>query len=514
MADGWITSGTAQCCESGTRAKGLKGTSMATKEMLRDIVGEGNSSTDSCALDSYASDLSFVRGMRPELVVRPQSTEDVVNLVRLAREAGKALVPVSSGAPHFHGDTVPATGGAVICDLSGMKSILLVNRQERLAICEAGVTFGELIPAVAKEGLRLNMPLHPRATKSVVGSLLSREPVLMPHYHWDISDPIGSTEVVFGTGDLFRTGAAAGPGTIEEQRAAGGVQKEAAGPSANSWHRILQGAQGTMGIVTWASIRCELLPTREEPYFIGSDDLAQLLQAAHWLVRLRLGNELLILDRTDLAGLVSENAADWLGLAEALPSWLLFFNLAAYEYLPDKRIQGQNQDVDELLQRLSLERVRSIGGVSAGQFLQLVRRPSNEPYWKLRPEGACQDIFFLTTHSKIPGLVKTMTELANTAGFPQTKIGTYIQPVVQGSSVHCEFSLFYEPTDALQTRAVRDLATRVIDPLVAGGAFFSRPFGEAARHIMNRDAATVETLKKVRAIVDPDSILNPGRLCF
>ncbi len=79
---------------------------------------------------------------------------------------------------------------------------------------EPGVTFGELIAAVAEKGLRLNMPLQPRATKSVVGSMLSREPVIMPHYHWDISDPIGSTEVVFGTGDMFRTGAAAGPGDI------------------------------------------------------------------------------------------------------------------------------------------------------------------------------------------------------------------------------------------------------------------------------------------------------------
>ena len=78
------------------------------------------------------------------------------------------------------------------------------------------VTFGELIPAAAKKGLRLNMPLQPRQTKSVVGSMLSREPVIMPHYHWDISDPIGSTEVVFGTGDMFRTGAAAGPGSIED----------------------------------------------------------------------------------------------------------------------------------------------------------------------------------------------------------------------------------------------------------------------------------------------------------
>ena len=144
-----------------------------------------------------------------------------------------------------------------------MKKIDLIDPFERVAsVVEPGVTFGELIPAVAEKGLRLNMPLQPRATKSVVGSMLSREPVIMPHYHWDISDPIGSTEVVFGTGDMFRTGAAAGPGDIAEQRAGGGVQKEAAGPSAMSLHRLLQGAQGTMGIVTWASARCELIPEK------------------------------------------------------------------------------------------------------------------------------------------------------------------------------------------------------------------------------------------------------------
>ena len=42
----------------------------------------------------------------------------------------------------------------------------------------------------------------------------------------------------------------------------------------------------------------------------------------------------------------------------------------------------------------------------------------------------------------------------------------------------------------------------------------ARPFGEAARWIMNRDAAQVEALKKFKAIVDPAGILNPGKLCF
>jgi len=435
-------------------------------------------------------------------------------VVNLAKETATPLVTVSSGPPHFHGDTVPATGDAVVVDLSGMKKIDLVHRVGRVAVFEPGVTFGELIPAVAKEGLRLNMPLQPRGAKSVVGSMLSREPVIMPHYHWDISDPIGSTEVVFGTGEKFRTGSAANPGTIEEQRKAGGVQKEAAGPSANSWHRVLQGAQGTMGIVTWASARCELLPQLEQPYFVGSADLAKLLETVHWLVRLRLGNECLILSSTDLAGLMTKDDPAYARLVANLPSWILFFNLAAYDYLPPQRMEGQILDTKELLQRIGLDTVESLGDITAGEFLEAIRRPSAEPYWKLRGKGGCQDLFFLTTYAKIPEQIKIMAQAAEAAGFAPAQIGIYLQPIVQGTNCHVEFSLFYDPQDPTEARVVRKLATSVIQPLMAAGGFFSRPFGEAARDIMNRDAATVEALRKVKAIVDPVGILNPGKLCL
>jgi FAD/FMN-containing dehydrogenase len=492
-----------------------KAVKMVTQSGLAEIVGAGNVSADPATLATYATDHSFVGKMTPQFVVKVDSRETIQKLVNLAKETNTPLVPVSSGGPHFYGDSVPSTGDAVIVDLSGMKKIDLIEPKERVAsVIEPGVTFGELIPAVAAKGLRLNMPLAPRSTKSVVGSMLSREPVIMPHYHWDIADPIGSTEVVFGTGDMFRTGAAAGPGSIAEQRAAGGRQKEAAGPSAMSLHRLLQGAQGTMGIVTWASARCELLPVREQPYFVGSHDVAKLLAAAHWLVRLRLGNELLILNRVDVAALVAKDDLSYGRLVAKLPSWLLFFNLAAYDFLPDMRMEGQIQDTRETLQRVGLETMNSVGAIGAGQFLEAIRRPSDEPFWKLRREGGCQDIFFLTTYAKIPGVVKAMTAAADEAGFPVTKMGIYLQPIVQGTNCHVEFNLFYDPTNPAEARTVRGLATGAIQPLMNAGAFFSRPFGEAARRIMNGDAASVEALKKFKAIVDPAGILNPGKLCF
>jgi FAD/FMN-containing dehydrogenase len=487
---------------------------MITEKGLKEIAGEGNVSEEPSILKAYSADQSFVGRVLPRYVAKVDSTEMVKRLVSAARETATPLVPVSSGAPHFNGDTVPSAGGAVIVDLSGMKGITFMDERDRVCVVEPGVTFGELIPAVAELGMRLNMPLAPRATKSVLGSMLSREAVIMPHYHWDISDPIGSVEVIFGTGDMFRTGAAAGPGNIKEQRAAGNVQKEAAGPSANSWHRLLQGAQGTMGIVTWASLRCELIPTVEEPYFVGSNSLSKLQEAIYWLVRLRLGNECLILSNVDVASLMAKDDSEYAKMVSKLPAWVLFFNLAAYDYLPEMRMEGQTHDMQELLQRIGLDTSHSVAGIGVGQFLETIRKPSDEPYWKLRQQGACQDIYFLTTPGKVPGLIKVMIDTAEAAGFSGTKIGTYVQPIVQGTNTHVEFSLFYDPEDKAEAAIVKGLATSAIEPLMGAGAFFSRPFGEAARMIVNRDSASVDTLKRVRSIVDPAGILNPGKLCF
>jgi FAD/FMN-containing dehydrogenase len=488
---------------------------MIAKEKLAKIVGGANVSDDAATLDAYSQDMSFVNKIRPACVVKPQSAAEVKQVVGLANETGTPLVPVSSGPPHFKGDTVPTTGGAVVVDLSGMNKIVFVDRPRRVAMVEPGVTFGELIPAAKKEGIRLNMPLLPRASKSVVGSLLDREPVLMPKYQWDISDPLACIEVIFGTGDDFRTGQAAGPGTIEEQWAVGGVQKAPYGPHVPSWHRLVQGAQGTMGVVTWVSLRCELLPSLEEPYVVGSSQLGPLLEMAAWLIRLRMVNECFVLSSADLASTFAEQwPADYKRLKGDLPSWTLFYTVAGYDYYPEERVSTYLSDITDLTKRLGVQPSRSVGGLSARDILKAVQRPCPEPYWKLRSKGACEDVFFLAPSDKIEGLIETMQGLADKAGYPVSDLGIYIQPIVQGVGCHCEFNLFYDPDNPSDAGQVKDLAALATKTLLDAGAFFSRPYGDYARAIMNRDAASVEMLKKLKKIFDPNGVMNPGKLCF
>ena len=488
---------------------------MIEKEKLVKIAGASNVSYDRAQLDEYARDISFVNAVRPECVVKPTSTEVVQQLVKLANETSTPLVPVSSGPPHFRGDTVPSIGGSVIVDMSKMKKILNVDRARRVAMVEPGVTFGELIAAAEKEGIRLNLPLLPRKSKTVIGALLEREPVIMPKYQWDISDPLACVEVIFGSGDEFRTGQAAGPGTVEQQWKVGGVQKAPYGPGVASLHRIVQGSQGTMGIVTWASMRCELIPSVEEPFFVGADNFTVLLDLASWLVRLRMANECFILNSTNLAAIFAKKwPKDYQALKDSLPAWILFYNVAGYEYLPEERVTSYIKDITDITKRLGVEAVKAVGGVSANEILKTVQQPSAEPYWKLRYKGACEDIIFLTINDKLEGQIGAMFDTVKKSGYPSSDVGVYIQPIVQGTGVHCEFNLFYDPANASEVNRVKNLTYAAVKALLAKDAFFSRPYGENTKIIMNRDAATISILNKLKKMFDPNNIMNPGKVCF
>jgi len=488
---------------------------LSSREQLIKIVGIDNVFDSQEAIESYSRDHSFVAPLMPWFVVRPKNVEEVQGIVKWANETSTPLVPVSSGPPRFHGDTVPSTTGAIIVDLSGMDKIIRINRRNRMVLIEPGVTYSQLQPELAKEGLRLSTPLLPRANKSVIASLLERQPTLVPKYQWSLPEPLRCLEVVWGNGEVLWTGGAgAHIHSLEKQWEKGLAQVDPMGPQETDWHRLVSAAQGSMGIVTWASIKCEILPKVHKLFFVPGEKLEDLIDCAYKLLRVRLGDEFLLLNDSNLAYILGEEANKIRTLREELPPWVIIIGVAGRDILPEKGAEVQEKDLRDITQQFGLHLASAIPEARSGQVLDALLQPSREPYWKLGYKGGCQDIFFLTTLNKAPEFVKTVFSLAEALKYSSSDIGIYIQPQHQGVAYHCEFSLPFDPDNEKEVAKTKELFTRVSEELIKQGAYFSRPYGMWANMVYNRDAQSTILLKEIKEIFDPNHVLNPGKLCF
>jgi FAD/FMN-containing dehydrogenase len=486
---------------------------MALKAELAGIINAAGVSDDAESLDAYARDMSFTRPRKPKLLVKPESTEEVQAIVKWANRTQTPLVPVSSGPPHFRGDTVPGAPRAVIIDLSGMKQILHIDRRNKVALIEPGVTYPQLQSALAEEGLRLSMPLLPRANKSVIASLVEREPATIPRYQWIMLDPLRTMELVWGNGELFRTGDGG-----DWRKSETWTRKQApiggGGPGQTDFWRLVSAAQGSMGVVTWASVKCQVLPEVYKLYFVAAKKPESLIDFVYRMLRLRFGDELFILNNFTLAAILGGGGEAIKARASALPPWTVLIGIAGRERLPKERVEFQEKDISDIAQQYGFPLLPEIPGARNSEVQQAIINPSPEPYWKLDYKGGCQDIFFLTTLDRTPEFVKAMYTVAESCRYPVTEIGVYIQPVHQGASCHLEFHLSYDDNSPLETARMLEFFTKASEELLKQGAYFSRPYDIWAKMAYHRDATTTAVLKKLKGIFDPNNVMNPGKLCF
>ncbi len=404
---------------------------------------------------------------------------------------------------------MPHVPGCVVVDLSRMQKIEMIDRSHRVVAIEPGVTFDALVPILRNHGLRLNMPIGPRVGKSVVASALDREPVAMPRYQWDSSDPLLCTEVVFGTGDTLKTGSAAGPGSIKEQRKAGQAQVNPMGPTQFSPMQVIQGAQGTLGIVTWATIKCEVLPTIQHVHHVSSKDIDGLLTLQHELVKFRLCDEVFILNRLGLASLLGRTEDQIESISRNLGPWNLVFVTSGSGVLPNERVSYIDADVDDLLSSHKGKFETNQEAIDQGALLSAVSEPSQDQ-WRSRSSGAHEAIYFITGASKIPGFISLWEKIS--AG---REAIVYVQPGNLGTSCHCELDIVYDPGSDQDVEKMKALLPGWQKAFIDAGAFFSRPHGNMAKLVFQHySQANITALKKVKAIFDPANILNPGALCF
>lgn len=171
-------------------------------------------------------------------ILSPASTGEVVAIVRAAAAHRVALVPQGGNTSMVGGATPPADGGAAILSLRRMNRVRRIDADESLAVAEAGVILSDLNDAALGIGRRFPLTLGAKGSATIGGL---------------VSTNAGGTQVLrFGTmrGLVAGVEAVLADGSVHDGLAA--LKKDNRGYDLD---QLLIGAEGTLGIVTAATLR-------------------------------------------------------------------------------------------------------------------------------------------------------------------------------------------------------------------------------------------------------------------
>ena len=287
------------------------------------------------------------------------------------------------------------------------------------------------------------------------------------------------------------------------------------------FYRLLQGAQGTMGVVTWTNLKIESIPKMDKVFLAPVDDLAYAQEFLYRILPRRIGQECLLLNNVDLAAIVAEKGfADFETLRATLPPWTLILVVSGLLRRPEEKIAYEenflNQVVKNEFRKMELQdNLPEVPGIGR-KLLSMLRNPwpAEKTYWKNIWKGGSQSLFFIARPNATPVYVDIVKKVAPQSGYPVNDIGIYIQPIEHNRACHMEFTFFYDPANAAEKARMSDLYRNVALSLLNQGAFFTRPYGELASMVYERASGYTMALKRVKKVFDPKNIMNPGNLCF
>jgi glycolate oxidase len=202
---------------------------------LRSIVGERNCITESSQLRTYESDgLTSFHAM-PGIVVLPASTEEVVQVVRIAREAGLPIVPRGAGTG-LSGGALPVPG-CVLVGMSRMRSILEIDLENGWMRAQPGVVNLDVSKRIAAEGYYYAPDPSSQSVCTIGGNVSENSGgAHCLKYGFTVNHVLGA-RIVLGDGEVVELG---------------GPVLDTPGYDLLG---VLVGSEGTLGIVTEVVLR-------------------------------------------------------------------------------------------------------------------------------------------------------------------------------------------------------------------------------------------------------------------
>jgi len=449
-------------------------------EKLKRIVGAENVLVEPSKVEPYGAD-AVKEKFPPEAVVFPESTREMTEILKLANEY---LFPVTArgGGVGYTGGAVPVDGGIVV-GTDRMNKIIEINVDDLYVICQPGITTFELQQAVEARGLIF--PPDPASYKdSYIGGNIAENAGGMrtPKYGVTKHSVLG-LEVVTATGEIIRTG--------------GRTVKNVVGFDLTG---LMCGSEGLLGIITEATLK--LLPMPEATSTVRAN-FRTMEEACKVLTKFTpeglLPMAMEVIDKYCIEA-VEGNFA--FGLSKAANAILL----VAVDGSKDE-VEKNAQIIERIIAQNGGFDVIRAKNKDEEDKLWDVRRAISPSLMKYGTLKINEDV--VVPRSRVPELIAGVEEIGRRHATFVANFGH-----AGDGNIHVNFMCERDKPETIQR--ARECVKETFALSVELGGSISGEHGigyvKAAYLDMAIDAPTLEMMKGIKRVFDPNGILNPGKM--
>ncbi len=453
---------------------------------LAGIVGEKWVVSGEGIAERYRTDVMGKYATQPGWLARPSTTDEVSAIMRAASEAG-VPVTVIGGQTGTSGAAVPSDGGLAL-SLERMNAITEIDTLSMTMTVEAGCILQVAHEAAEAEGAFLPIDLGARGS-AMVGGVIGTNAGGNRVVRWGMMrDMVIGLEAVMADGTIVSS-----------------LTKMLKDNAGYHWKHLLVGSEGTLGIVTRAVLRLRPLPTTRQTALIAAASFADMIAAMRRLER-------------ELSGQMSSFELMWGDFYEVmsnahLEKWSrpMATGHAIYALV---EAMGGNEELDTDLFARSLTGLLEEGVIADAVIAQSGRE--RDGLWALRDDllpglGQFQPFISYDVSMAIadmPAFVDAATASLKEA-YPEVRILYYGH--AGDGNLHATVSLGRLDEDI--KRRCNDAVFGVIRDL---GGSISAEHGIGMDRMLwigwTRSDSELALMRKIKQVIDPNNILNPGKL--
>jgi D-lactate dehydrogenase (cytochrome) len=440
----------------------------------------GNRCITSAAVRAqHGHTLTWVPPQPPDIVVYPQTTEEVSEIVKLCAARHFPIIPYGTGTS-LEGH-VNAPYGGVCIDLTMMKRVVAVHEDDLDVVVEAGVTRKELNEHLRDKGLFF--PIDPGADASLGGMTATRASGTNAVRYGTMKDNVIQLKAVLPNGEIITTARRA--------------KKSSAGYDIT---RLLVGSEGTLAVITEITLKLHGIP---EKIMAATCSFARVKDACDaTIMTIQTGLPIARIELLDELQVKACNAYSKLNLPEQ-PLLLVEFH-------------GTEEGVKEQVARFG-EIAHEFGG-SEFQWAEKAEdrnrlwQARHDVYWSmlgLRPGAKNISTDVCVPISRLADCIEETAADIRDSGIISTIVGH-----VGDGNFHCGLMIMMDdPAEvAGAERFLERLAARAIR--MDGTCTGEHGVGQGKMKYLEAElgAGTLGMMRAIKMAIDPDNIMNPGKV--